>query len=62
MGGEFFWDELQTSGPEKCVGCNSGSFSTFEAPYCLSVAEGDPFLFDCMLLLDVIYHLAVVLS
>lgn len=60
MGGEFFWGELQTSGPEKCVGYNSGSLNTFEAPFCLSIAEGDPFL--PLLLLDVIYHLAVVLS
>lgn len=62
MGGEFFCGELQTSGPAKYVGYNSGSFNTFEAPCCLSIAEGDPFLFDCMLLLDAIYHLSVVLS
>lgn len=62
MGGEFFWGELQMSGPENSVGYKSGYFNTFEAPFCLSIAEGDPFLFNCMLLLDVIYHLAVALS
>lgn len=62
MGGEFFWGELQTSGLEKSVGYSSGCFNTFEAPFCFSIAERDPFLFDCMLLLDVIYNLAVVLS
>lgn len=62
MRGECFWGELQASASEKYVGDNSGSFCMLEPPCCLFIAEEDPFLFDCMLALHVIYHLAIVQS
>lgn len=61
MGGECFWGELQASAPEN-VGDNPGSFCMFEPPGCPFIAEEDPFLFDCTLVLHVIYHLAIVQS